>query len=181
MPSEILALDWRRVDRQAAVIRLDVNETKNDDGREFHYGALTDVCAMIEAQWAAHETLRKAGTISPFVFQRFGGKRIVSFRKAWIAACAAAGVPGRDPARLPADGGPQPGRAGVSRSVAMKVTGHKTGERLPSICYRQQWRPRRSGRKAARARDRDKNRDNRSIGGIERLSQSQRLEHLTGP
>ena len=35
--------------------------------------------------------------ICPHVFQRFDGKAIKSFRKAWLAACRAAGCPGRIP------------------------------------------------------------------------------------
>ena len=110
--SEILALDSRRVDRKAGIVRLDVGTTKNGDGREFSYGALPDVKAMIDRQWAAHEALGKGSrgvtkqnsskgtesppTLCPLVFQR-NGKPISSFRKTWIAACAAAGCPGRIP------------------------------------------------------------------------------------
>ena len=105
------ALDWRRVDRQAAVIRLDVNETKNDDGREFHYGALTDVCAMMEAQWAAHETLRKAGDDLALRVSAVRREADRQFPQGVDRGVRSGGRPGPDPARLPADGGPQP-RAG---------------------------------------------------------------------
>jgi integrase len=150
--SEILALEWRRVDRKAGIVRLDVGTTKNGDGREFAYGALPDVKAMIDRQWAAHEAMAKAGplrtrftgsnaepvsggsrtdppeqrpTLCPFVFQR-NGKRIPSFRKAWIAACKLAGCPGRIPHDFRRTAVRNLERAGVSRSVAMKLTGHKT-------------------------------------------------------
>lgn len=124
--SEILGLDWQRVDRKACVVRLDVGTTKNKDGREFHYGPLGDVKTMIDRQWAEHEALKKAGTICPSVFQRFDGKRVKSFRKAWIAACKAAGCPGRIVHDFRRTAVRNLERAGVSRSVAMKVTGHKT-------------------------------------------------------
>jgi integrase len=124
--SEILGLDWQRVDRTARIVRLDVGTTKNKDGREFHYGALADVRTMLDAQWTAHEALRKAGTLCPSVFQRFGGKAVKSFRKAWITACKAAGCPGRIVHDFRRTAVRNLERAGVSRSVAMKVTGHKT-------------------------------------------------------
>ncbi len=123
--SEILGLEWRRVDRKAGIVRLDVGTTKNGDGREFSYGALPDVKAMIDRQWAAHEKLAKAGKLQPLVFQR-NGKGINSFRKAWITACAAAGCPGRIPHDFRRTAVRNLERAGVSRSVAMKLTGHKT-------------------------------------------------------
>jgi integrase len=121
------------VDRKAGIVRLDVGTTKNGDGWEFAYKDLPDVKAMIDRQWAAHEALAKGATagtpapptLCPFVFQR-NGKRIKSFRKAWIAACAAAGCPGRIPHDFRRRAVPNLERAGVSRSVAMKLTGHKT-------------------------------------------------------
>src|SRR5439155_25108619 len=54
------------------------------------------------------------------------GKPIRTMRKAWNAACRAAGCPGRllhDCRRTTVR---NLERAGVSRSVAMKLTGHKT-------------------------------------------------------
>ena len=35
--SEVLGLEWSRVDRKAGIVRLDVGTTKNKDGREFIY------------------------------------------------------------------------------------------------------------------------------------------------
>lgn len=125
--SEILALDWQRVDRKATIVRLDVGTTKNKDGREFAYGAIDDVRVMMERQWAAHEALKKLtpAVLCPLVFHR-KGKAIKNLRKAWNAACEAAGCPGRllhDCRRTTVR---NLERAGVSRSVAMKLTGHKT-------------------------------------------------------
>jgi integrase len=125
--SEILGLDWQRVDRKAGIVRLDVGTTKNGDGREFTYRDVPDVRDMVERQWTEHERLRKADAprLVPLVFHR-DGKPVRSFRKAWIAACKAAGCPGRllhDCRRTTVR---NLERAGVSRSVAMKLTGHKT-------------------------------------------------------
>jgi hypothetical protein len=118
-------LEWARVDRQARIIRLDVGTTKNKDGREFHYGPIADLVAVIDQHWAEHEALRRKDKLCPFVFQR-NGRPVKSFYKAWRAACKAAGCPARmlhDCRRTTVR---NLERAGVSRSVAMKLTGHKT-------------------------------------------------------
>src|SRR5947199_6908097 len=54
------------------------------------------------------------------------GKPIVRFTKAWRKACAAAGCPGRIPHDLRRTAVRNLVRAGVSESVAMRLTGHKT-------------------------------------------------------
>src|ERR1041384_8800000 len=69
--------------------------------------------------------MKLAGTICPFVFHR-NGKRIRNFRKAWESACAAAGFPGRIPHDLRRSAVRNMERRGLSRSVAMQLTGHKT-------------------------------------------------------
>ena len=71
-------------------------------------------------------TSKKAhGRICSWVFHR-NGRPIKSFRKAWQEACAAAGVPDRIPHDLRLTAVRNLERAGVSRSVAMPLTGHKT-------------------------------------------------------
>jgi integrase len=68
-----------------------------------------------------HET----GQIVQWVFHR-RGKPIRGFREAWQEACTAAGCPGRLLHDLRRTAVRNFKRAGVSRSVAMKLTGHKT-------------------------------------------------------
>jgi integrase len=53
-------------------------------------------------------------------------RQITSFIKAFKAACKLAGCPGRIPHDLRRTAGRNLERAGVPRSVAMKLTGHKT-------------------------------------------------------
>lgn len=53
-------------------------------------------------------------------------KPILSLNKAWKAACVAAGCPGRIPHDLRRSAVRNLVRAGVSQTVAMKLTGHKT-------------------------------------------------------
>ncbi len=121
--SEILPLEWRHVDRKAGEARLEPGTTKNQAGRVFPF---TDTLrALIDEQWRQHEALRQQGTICRYVFHRHG-KRIKDFRGAWKTAAAAAGSLGRIPHDLRRSAVRNMERAGLSRSVAMQLTGHKT-------------------------------------------------------
>ena len=125
--SEILSLQWRQVDLQVGTVRLDPGTTKNRDGRLFPYRHhLPELRDLLEAQrraTTAVETLK--GVICPWVFHR-RGKPVRSLRGAWTAACERAGCPGmlRHDFRRTAVRNLE--RAGVSRSVAMQLTGHRT-------------------------------------------------------
>lgn len=121
--SEILPLEWRHVDQKAEEIRLEPGTTKNQAGRVFPF---TDTLrALVAALWAEHEALKAKGVICRSVFHR-NGKPIKSFRGAWATACTAAGLPGRIPHDLRRSAVRNMERAGLSRSVAMQLTGHKT-------------------------------------------------------
>ena len=67
----------------------------------------------------------EAGTICPFVFHR-NGERIRYFRAAWANACKAAGCPGALVHDMRRSAVRTFERAGVPRSVAMSIVGHKT-------------------------------------------------------
>jgi integrase len=69
--------------------------------------------------------LAKTGTICRYVFQR-NGIQIKTFKGAWKKACEAAGCPGRILHYLRRSAVRNMERAGLSRSVAMQLTGHKT-------------------------------------------------------
>lgn len=131
--SEVLPLEWRRVDFQAGEVRLDVGTTKNGAGRTFPL--TSDLRALLQAQQTEHVRLQKAGHIVPYVFLREiaegrGGEKkpqpIVSFGKAWKSACRAAGCPGRLPHDLRRTAIRNLVRAGIPERVAMQMTGHKT-------------------------------------------------------
>jgi hypothetical protein len=72
-----------------------------------------------------HKQLAATGTICPFVFHR-KGERIVHFRAAWKNACKAAGCPGTLVHDMRWSAVRTFERAGVPRSVAMSLVGHKT-------------------------------------------------------
>ena len=124
IPSEVLGLEWSRIDFQAGTVRLEPGTTKNDEARVFFF--TPELKAGLEAQRAlTDEAQRTAGRIIPWVFHR-GGRPIRDFRTAWANACKLAGVPGRIPHDFRRTAVRNLERAGVSRSVAMKMTGHKT-------------------------------------------------------
>jgi hypothetical protein len=81
---------------------------------------------LIDDLWAEHEVLTKTGMICPFVFHR-NGKRIRSLKKSHgPMPCTAAGYPGKLIHDLRRSAVQNMERAGLSRSVAMQLTGHKT-------------------------------------------------------
>ncbi|MBT5260289.1 MAG: site-specific integrase [Nitrospina sp.] len=120
--AEILNLTWESVDLQAKELRLWTS--KNREGRCIPLqGELWDV---IERQWAAREVNLKDRTlISHWVFHN-KGKQIQSFYKAWHTACDAAGYPGKLPHDFRRTAARNMTRAGVTETVAMSITGHKT-------------------------------------------------------
>jgi integrase len=121
--SEVLPLEWRQVDRQSEEVRLDPGTTKNQAGRVFPF---TDALrALFDDLWAEHERLKKKDKICPHVFQR-NGKPVSDLRGAWLKACTAAGHPGMIVHDLRRSAVRNMERAGLSRSVAMQLTGHKT-------------------------------------------------------
>ncbi|WP_447983231.1 tyrosine-type recombinase/integrase [Nitrospira sp. Nam74] len=124
--SEILPLQWRQVDFSAGTVRLDPGTTKNDEGRVLPFVVLHELENLLTAQHDLTAQLeRDKDVIIPWVFHR-DGRRILDFRKAWSDACTRAGVPGRIPHDFRRTAVRNLERAGVPRSVAMKLTGHKT-------------------------------------------------------
>jgi integrase len=133
IPSEVLPLEWRQVDFTVGEIRLDPETTKNRDGRVFPM--TDDLRRLLEAQYADHQRLKKAGQIIPWVFFRLvakgrGGVKeprpIKRFTKAWNTACLAAGCPGRIPHDFRRTAVRNMVRRGGPERVAMQLAGHKT-------------------------------------------------------
>ena len=124
--SEVLNLQWSAVDWTAGVVRLAPGSTKNDEGREFPFKVLPPLEALLKAQREhTRERERRNGTMIPHVFHR-EGKPIASMDGAWRGACERAGLAGLLFHDLRRSAVRNLERAGVPRSVAMKLTGHKT-------------------------------------------------------
>jgi len=134
--SELLTRQWAHVDLKNGWLRLEPGETKNGEGRMF---PLTPkLRAILERQRERTEAVSKeTGRIVPWVFHR-SGRPIRSTRRTWLTACLKAGfaqVVSEKPRkvkllRIPHDfrrtAVRNLERAGVPRSTAMKMVGHKT-------------------------------------------------------
>jgi integrase len=130
-------LQWTQVDFTAGTVRLEPGRTKNDEGVTFPFSVLPELESVLRAQWDMTKAVeRETRQVIPWVFHR-DSKPIRYFRRSWARACLTAGVGQVDPQTK------QPRalkfrhdfrrtavrnleRAGVPRSVAMKLTGHKT-------------------------------------------------------
>ncbi|MEZ4586106.1 MAG: site-specific integrase [Gemmatimonadales bacterium] len=122
--SEVLPLAWDRVDFEAGEVRLFTS--KNGEPRVFPFSALPELADLLEGQrQVTREVEKTRHCIVPRVFHR-NGRPIRDLRGAWEAACKAAGILGLVPHDLRRSAVRRLERAGVPRSVAMKLTGHKT-------------------------------------------------------
>ncbi len=129
MRSEVLTLERRHVDLRAGTVRLDPGSTKNSEGRIVY---LTPELKTLLAEQLdrVHRLGRRLGRVVPYVFPnlsgRHAGRRRSDFRKAWATACRKAGCPGMLKHDFRRTAVRNLETAGVPRSVAMKITGHKT-------------------------------------------------------
>jgi integrase len=124
--SEVIPLLWNQIDFESGEVRLEPGTTKNDEGRVFPFAVLPDLEAMLRKQRANTDLLQKAtGKIIPWVFYH-NGNRIVEYRKYWYAATRKAGLAEKIPHDFRRTAVRNLERAGVPRSVAMKLVGHKT-------------------------------------------------------
>ncbi|MGQ0557890.1 MAG: tyrosine-type recombinase/integrase [Nitrospiraceae bacterium] len=124
--SEVLTLQWKQIDWTAGIIRLEPNTTKNSEGRTFPFTILPELAETLKRQWEHTKALQRAtGRLIGLVFHR-NGRPIKDYRGAWEAACKAAKIVGRIPHDFRRTAVRNLERANVSRSVAMKLTGHLT-------------------------------------------------------
>jgi integrase len=122
--SEVLPLRWSQVDFAGGFVRLEPGTTKNMEGRAFPL--IPELRALLEHRQAITRRCERAqGRIIAHVFHR-SGTPIKSLRRAWRTACKDVGLPGLLPHDLRRSAVRNLERAGISRSVAMKLTGHKT-------------------------------------------------------
>ena len=123
---EVQSLRGRQVDFDAGTVRLEPGTTKNMEGRTFPFTALPPLERLLtEQRERTDDVERTTAAIVPWVFHR-QGEQIRSMRQAWHSACERAGIPDAWIHDLRRTAVRNLERAGVSRSVAMKLTGHKT-------------------------------------------------------
>lgn len=124
VPSEVLTRQWRHVDFDGGWLFLDPGEAKNRDGRSFPLDPhLRPILKKLRKQTDTLEA--ELDRIIPWVFHR-EGRRIRYLRRSWLTACRLAGVPGRLMHDLRRTAVRNLERAGVPRSAAMALVGHKT-------------------------------------------------------
>jgi len=136
---EALHLERRHVDLTTGEIRLDAAMTKTKRGRVVF--CTPEVHRLLSEQLGRVDALqRKLGRVVPWLFPNLRGAarrvpgvrmtvqgdRMQSFRRAWAAACKAAGRPGLLVHDLRRSGVRNLVRVGVSDAVAMALSGHKT-------------------------------------------------------
>lgn len=121
---EVMPLQWSAVDFDAGEVRL--WKSKNDEPRVFPFRMLPPLAELLERQREYTRQVEKnQGRIVPHVFHRDGDK-IKDMRSAWEGACERAKLTGWLFHDLRRTAVRNLERAGVPRSVAMKLTGHKT-------------------------------------------------------
>jgi integrase len=137
---EARTLTWAAVDFEHGVIRIEGTETKTKVARTFPFAVLPPLKTLLEEQCATTRAVeRETGELVRWVFHR-RGHPIGDYAKTWKAAVDRAAHAGSGPMRqlvrpqlvgrivhdLRRTAVRNLERAGVPRSVAMKLTGHKT-------------------------------------------------------
>jgi integrase len=115
--SELQNLRVHQIDLTGKLVRLEVGETKNGEGREVPM--TPTICELLKVCIEGKQP-------NDYVFSRGSGKRIADFRVSWKKATTNAGMPAllfhdlrRSAVRIMV-------RAGINQNVAMAISGHKT-------------------------------------------------------
>ena len=120
---EILGLEWRRVDFDAGVIRLDAGQTKSGRARSFPFAVLPALAKLLREQRERTAALeRTQSRVIPWVFH-LGGERLISFRTGWRNAVRKAGLPWLTPHDMRRSAARNLVRAGVPEKVVMDLCG----------------------------------------------------------
>jgi len=124
--NETLTREWRHVDWNAGTICLEPGETKNGKGRAIPFEVLPELAAVLKAQREYTDAVeRRTGSVVRWVFHR-EGERVKSIRQAWRTACKHAKLVGHIPHDFRRSAVRRLERAGIARSVAMKIVGHSS-------------------------------------------------------
>ena len=120
--SEISGLTWNQVDRDNGIVRLEVGETKNDEGRTVYLDE--ELRDIFNEQW---EVRKKEKTLTPHVFTNGDGtSKIKDFRGSWYKACKDAKIGKRLFHDFRRTAVRNMVRSGIAERVAMMISGHKT-------------------------------------------------------
>lgn len=120
--SEISTLKWNQVDINQGIVRLEVGDTKNNEGRTVYLDE--ELREVFNYQWEAR---KKSGKLTPYVFPNKDNKReIRDFRGAWDRACKDAGIGNRLFHDFRRTSVRNMVRAAIPERVAMMISGHKT-------------------------------------------------------
>lgn len=120
--SEIENLTWSQVDLANGVVRLEVGETKNSEGRTVYLD--DELNEIFQRQWDIRRSLKK---VLPWVFtNKAGTDRVKDFRKSWDNACNDAEIGKRLFHDFRRTAVRNMVRAGIPERVAMMVSGHRT-------------------------------------------------------
>jgi integrase len=117
IPSEVLKLEWKDVDFQGGVVRIEPGNTKNQEGRTFPMNE--ELRDLLLSQ------RKKSSALCPWVFNR-NGKQIKSYRGDWAQATKKSGLVGRIPHDLRRSAVRNFLRAGIPERAAMLLSGHRT-------------------------------------------------------
>jgi integrase len=120
--SEMSGLRWNQVDRNQGIVRFEVGETKNDEGRTVYLDE--ELKETFDQQW---ELRKKTKRLLPYVFlNNKGDDKIKRFYKAWDRACNNAGIGKRYFHDFRRTAVRNMVRSGIPERVAMMISGHKT-------------------------------------------------------
>jgi integrase len=120
--SEIAGLTWKQVDLNQGIVRLEVGETKNDEGRTVYLD--DELKEIFNQQWESRKANRK---LLPYVFlNKDGCDRVKRFDKSWKNACKDAGIGVRLFHDFRRTAVRNMVRSGIPERVAMMISGHKT-------------------------------------------------------
>lgn len=128
-PGEAKELRWTAIDWNAGIVRLEVRTTKNKDGRSYPFKSLPALERLLRDQRDRTTALEaQKSQVIPWVFwrKRNGVNPIGNYLPAWRKAREKAGYQDRQVRDSRRTAVRRLERAGVPRSVAMKLTGHKT-------------------------------------------------------
>ena len=124
--SEIEGLVWTQIDLDNGIVRLEIGETKNDEGRTVHLDS--ELLTIFKNLWELRKTkMKETQKISPYVFlNETNTDRIRDFRGSWDKACEKAKIGKRLFHDFRRTAVRNMVRAGIPERVSMMVSGHKT-------------------------------------------------------